>query len=325
MNLLRPSRINPRLSAEAQLNGAFDFNRTPLTPPGTKALIFESSADHRTWAPHGVDGWYLGPAPKHYRCYKLYGPKTRAERTAKTVQFFPHQCLVPKTSFVDAAIVAARALTKALTNPAPVASFSQFGDAHQQAIVILSKIFQSAIAKPALPIDITPQPAFLTVLPPSLRVIIHPVPTRVTIYPVPPRVPLPVHPNFIDPDYNGDDVDAVAVPRYRLWLHRQQWTLTEQDPYYIEYNTSAISQPPRFSPGAVSCFARATWHLIAIEHRRSNHANTMIDTVTGQSLEYRHLIRGPNKDVWMTSLENDLGRLAQGFGTRIPRGTNTVF
>ena len=35
LNLLRPSRLNPRLSAEAKLNGAFDFNRTPLAPPGT--------------------------------------------------------------------------------------------------------------------------------------------------------------------------------------------------------------------------------------------------------------------------------------------------
>ena len=67
LNLLRPSRINPRLSAEAQLNGAFDFNRTPLAPPGTKALIYESSSDRRTWAPHVVDSWYLGPAPEHYR------------------------------------------------------------------------------------------------------------------------------------------------------------------------------------------------------------------------------------------------------------------
>ena len=53
LNLLRPSRINPQLSAEAQLNGAFNFNRTPLVPPGTKALIFESSADRHTWDPHG--------------------------------------------------------------------------------------------------------------------------------------------------------------------------------------------------------------------------------------------------------------------------------
>ena len=64
------------------------FQLNPLAPPGTKPLIFESSADCRTWAPYGIYGWYLGPAPEHYRCYLLYVSKTRAERTAKTVQFF---------------------------------------------------------------------------------------------------------------------------------------------------------------------------------------------------------------------------------------------
>ena len=63
LNLLRPSRINPKLSAEEQLNSAFNFNRTPLALPGKKSLIFESSADRRTWAPHVVDSWYLGPSP----------------------------------------------------------------------------------------------------------------------------------------------------------------------------------------------------------------------------------------------------------------------
>ena len=51
----------------------------------------------------------------------------------------------------------------------------------------------------------------------------------------------------------------------------------------------------------------------------------MIDTNTGHSLEYSHLMRGPYKDIWKTSLENDLGRLAQGVGTRMPTGTNMVF
>jgi hypothetical protein len=34
LNILRKSRINPRVLAYAQLNGQFDFNRTPLAPPG---------------------------------------------------------------------------------------------------------------------------------------------------------------------------------------------------------------------------------------------------------------------------------------------------
>ena len=33
LNLLRPSRINPKLSAYEFLNGIFDYNKTPLAPP----------------------------------------------------------------------------------------------------------------------------------------------------------------------------------------------------------------------------------------------------------------------------------------------------
>ena len=34
LNLLRGSRINPKMSAWAQIHGNFDFNRTPIAPPG---------------------------------------------------------------------------------------------------------------------------------------------------------------------------------------------------------------------------------------------------------------------------------------------------
>jgi hypothetical protein len=61
LNLLRQSRINPKLSAYAQLEGNFDYNKTPLAPLGIKVVIHEKCGARRTWAPHGVDGWYLGP------------------------------------------------------------------------------------------------------------------------------------------------------------------------------------------------------------------------------------------------------------------------
>ena len=61
-----------------------------------------------------------------------------------------------KISYVDAAIIAAQALTEALANPAPATPFAQFGNAQQQAIIELAKIFESAIAKPVLP-SIVPQ------------------------------------------------------------------------------------------------------------------------------------------------------------------------
>jgi hypothetical protein len=39
LNLLRMSRINPKLSAYTQISGAFDYNAMPLAPPGTKIVI----------------------------------------------------------------------------------------------------------------------------------------------------------------------------------------------------------------------------------------------------------------------------------------------
>ena len=52
--------------------------------------------------------------------------------------------------------------------------------------------------------------------------------------------------------------------------------------------------------------------------------NTVIHPHTGEQLEYKHLIRGPHKTTWTNAFANELGRLASGVGTRIPKGTNTI-
>ena len=76
LNLLRNSRVNPKLSAHACLFGNHDFNKISLCPPGTKALS-HSKADQRTsWSFHAEDGYYIGPAMEHYRCIKMFIPKT---------------------------------------------------------------------------------------------------------------------------------------------------------------------------------------------------------------------------------------------------------
>mgnify|MGYP004177061623 CR=1 FL=1 len=54
-------------------------------------------------------------------------------------------------------------------------------------------------------------------------------------------------------------------------------------------------------------------------------ANAVIDPNTGFSLEYRHLVKGDDSAIWTTGMANELGRLAQGVGTRMPTGTNTIF
>ena len=54
-------------------------------------------------------------------------------------------------------------------------------------------------------------------------------------------------------------------------------------------------------------------------------AYTVINPDTGVSLEYRHLIQGPDKDIWVKALANDFSRLAQGVETRMPTGNSTIF
>ncbi|KAL7523612.1 LOW QUALITY PROTEIN: hypothetical protein ACHAWF_000593 [Thalassiosira exigua] len=68
LNLLRTSRQDPSQSAYEELEGPFGNNRTPLAPPGTKALIYNEQKSRRSWEQHAKDGWYVGPAMAHYRC-----------------------------------------------------------------------------------------------------------------------------------------------------------------------------------------------------------------------------------------------------------------
>ena len=76
LNLLRPSNLNPRLSAYAQLDRAYDYNTTPLAPSGCKAIVYESP-DHRvSWNNKGAEAWYLGPAMSHYCCHTVYVPQS---------------------------------------------------------------------------------------------------------------------------------------------------------------------------------------------------------------------------------------------------------
>ena len=147
LNLLRKSRINPKLSAFSQMEGAFDFNKTPLAPVGKKLIVHEKPQSRLAWSPHGIDGWYLGPAMHHYRCYRVWTKYTRSERIADTLTCFPTLVEMPKTSSADAAVVAAQQLTAALRNPSPATPLALLFDEHRAALNQLSGIFDNLKSK----------------------------------------------------------------------------------------------------------------------------------------------------------------------------------
>ena len=56
LNLLRSYKINPTLSAHAQLHGQFDVNATPFAPRGTKFIVHQKPTIRQSWTPRGKYG-----------------------------------------------------------------------------------------------------------------------------------------------------------------------------------------------------------------------------------------------------------------------------
>jgi hypothetical protein len=116
-----------------------------MAPPGARIITHETPNHRRTWAHHGQDGWYIGPALEHYMCYTVYISKTRSERVVETVEFFPTEVPLPFPSSKDLSTQAAKKLTPVLLNPQPAEPFCQVGDEQMLALARLAAIFEGAL------------------------------------------------------------------------------------------------------------------------------------------------------------------------------------
>ena len=50
----------------------YDFVAHPIAPAGTLVVVHEKPSERGSWAPHGAKGYYLGPADKHYHCWRTW-------------------------------------------------------------------------------------------------------------------------------------------------------------------------------------------------------------------------------------------------------------
>ena len=118
LNLLRGSRINPKLSAWEQINGRYDFNKTPIAPPGTKVLAhLKPTTQRKSWDMHAIDAWYTGPAMESYRCHKVWNPKTRKQRIVDTLTWCPTKVAMPIATQGDLLRAAVSDIAIALKKP----------------------------------------------------------------------------------------------------------------------------------------------------------------------------------------------------------------
>ena len=145
--MLQPSRLNPKLSAYAQLNVTFDYNRTPMPPPGTRNIVYDKQHNRGTWAPHRQEGLYVRPSMLHCRCLKSYIPKTALERVSDTTELFPAHKSFPSLSSSDAVTNATADLMEALHHPAPSSPIPNIGEKKTMALRNLAAIFNTDVTQ----------------------------------------------------------------------------------------------------------------------------------------------------------------------------------
>eukprot|EP01034_Spumella_vulgaris_P021900 gene21900-27977_t len=115
LNILRPFGPRPEISAYEGIHGSqYDFSAHPIAPCGTHVLIHETPEQRASWAPHGVPGFYLGPAPKHFRAYRVFAIPTQSSRVTDTVAWLSAPFKMPGSSTVELVHAATRDLTVAL-------------------------------------------------------------------------------------------------------------------------------------------------------------------------------------------------------------------
>ena len=120
-----------------------------MAPPGTRVVIHETPAQRATFAPHGIEGWYVGPSLEHYRCYKCYLPSHTSCRDALTVDWFPHRIPFPKVdtdTYLRQTAEDMLTLFKSKDNPIPNLSY---GSALTNAYVKIAKLLQRTLAPPS--------------------------------------------------------------------------------------------------------------------------------------------------------------------------------
>ena len=313
VNLLRQSNSTPTVSAHAHLFGMFDFNKMPLAPLGCGIQIHEDTDKRKSWAPHTIDGWYLGTSPEHYRAHRVYAKSTNSERISETV-FFKHKYLTnPTISHADKVVNAARELYNALSRKK-----QGLNSTTMKALQDLSKMFLDRAKTDQKDSwnESENQPT-----PPLSGVSSSGIEPRTSLSSTRQLTPTP--PVIHGPEVS-DDVDPPQKPkRIAKELKNLQSTrvLGSNGPPSMNTRSRCVAAVVA-ALTATSPTSAKMWN----PRPSKSKAERLYAVLEGdRMLNYRQLISHPKLgEQWQTSSANEFGRLAQGIGGRI-KGTNTIF
>ena len=112
LNLLRHSPT--QASAWENLFGPYNFDATPIGPAGCRVLMHNKATLQKSWDYRCREGFYVGPALKHYRCYQVLGKDTRALAISDAVHFRHHKLPGPAPTTADKLLCALQRLNATL-------------------------------------------------------------------------------------------------------------------------------------------------------------------------------------------------------------------
>ena len=364
LNLLRKSRTNPQLSGYAQLYGTFNYLRTPLAPPGMKVIVHERPETRGSWSPHGIDGWYVGPAMNHYRCHRAWIPSTNSVRISDTVSWIPHNIQMPTSSATDIIVAAAKDLTQALHQTSSSPLLPPANTETRKALTTLTTLFSNRVPtiKNTLPIidphstPPAPLPRVPTKHVPAYKPPRMPAPTSPRSTAVP-RVPSPSSLTLPSTTAGYFNISTTNKKRRRknkskktkstkapqsppvtpsppppapvthqtpppVGTRQSTRTTRNRNPDYI--NSTFVMAP--LLPKRVRALIQQEVEKARTSAPHSVHCiNAVLDADTGKLLEYRDLLKGPDKELWYNGCSKEFARLCNGRLKDNTKGTNTLF
>ena len=135
LNLLRQSKVTPKISTFAHVHGHHDYMKKPFAPLGCSVQTHVKPDNRRTWDTRADVGFSLGTSMEHHRCYRVYITKTRATQISNTVTFQHQYITNPTLSPESRVVAAAQQLTAALKGNIPL------GNETAEALEKVSKLF----------------------------------------------------------------------------------------------------------------------------------------------------------------------------------------
>jgi hypothetical protein len=85
LNLLRQSKIVPKILAYPHVHGPHNYMKTSLAPLGCTIHAHVKPEDCRTWDTGSEAGFNLGTSMEHHQCFWVYITRTRATRISDMV------------------------------------------------------------------------------------------------------------------------------------------------------------------------------------------------------------------------------------------------